>query len=52
MRKTIHLLVFIVMALWLAMIVAPGMAGMSAFTQLPERHAEIAQINTFSSNIY
>ena len=47
MRKTIHLLVFIVMALWLAMIVVPGMAGMSAFTQLPERHAEIAEYRDF-----
>ena len=47
MRKTIHLLLLVVMALWLAMIIAPGMAGMSAFTQLPERHAEIAEYRDF-----
>ena len=35
------------MALWLAMIIAPGMAGMSAFTQLPEQQAEIAQYREF-----
>ena len=47
MRKLIHLLLFLVMALWLAMIIAPGMAGMSAFTQLPEQQAEIAQYREF-----
>ena len=47
MRKLIHLLLFLVMASWLAMIVAPGMAGMSAFTQLPEHQAEIAQYRDF-----
>lgn len=47
MRTLIHVLSWLVLSLWLAAIVSPGVAAMSAFTQLPAEGASIAVYEPF-----
>lgn len=41
MRIVIHVMSWLILSLWLASIVSPGVAAMSAFTQLPAEGASI-----------
>ncbi|MDG2031754.1 MAG: hypothetical protein P8J45_12185 [Phycisphaerales bacterium] len=47
MRIVLHVLSWLVLSLWLATIVSPGVAAISAFTQLPAEGASIAVYEPF-----
>lgn len=47
MRKTVHILFWLVLAFWLASVIAPAIAAISAFTVLPEQKASIATYEAF-----
>ncbi len=46
----LHILFWLVLCLWFSMIVSPGVAAISAFTQLPEQGAMIPTYTDFFEN--
>jgi hypothetical protein len=47
MRRILHIIFWLALVLWVAVVVAPAIAAISAFTVLPEKGASIAQYQAY-----
>ena len=47
MRTVLHVISWLILSFWLVAIASPGVAAMSAFTQLPAEGAEIPTYRAF-----